>query len=100
MPTYCKEALCPLRSQSSSPTWARSRENSSTPTWYRWASRGNKSARRKPRGKCGNKFGLEVALEALRECYGKREATMDELFRAAKICRVARVMQPYLESLA
>ena len=47
-----------------------------------------------------NKIGLEVALEALRDCYRQRKATMDELFTAAKICRVARVMQPYLESLA
>ena len=47
-----------------------------------------------------NKIGLEVALEALRDCYRQQKATMDELFRAAKVCRVARVMQPYLESLA
>jgi hypothetical protein len=47
-----------------------------------------------------NKIGLEVALEALRDCYRQRKATMDELYLAAKVCRVARVMQPYLESLA
>ena len=47
-----------------------------------------------------NKIGLEVALEALRDCYRERKATMDELFMAAKVCRVARVMQPYMESLA
>lgn len=47
-----------------------------------------------------NKIGLEVALEALRDCYRQRKATMDELFIAAKVCRVERVMQPYLESLA
>jgi hypothetical protein len=46
-----------------------------------------------------NKIGLEVALEALRDCYRQRKATMDELFTAAKVCRVARVIQPYLESL-
>jgi hypothetical protein len=46
-----------------------------------------------------NKIGLEVALEALRDCYRQRKATMDELFMAAKACRVARVIQPYLESL-
>ena len=46
-----------------------------------------------------NKIGLEVALEALRDCYRQRKATMDELFMAAKVCRVARVIQPYLESL-
>jgi predicted transcriptional regulator of viral defense system len=47
-----------------------------------------------------NKIGLDVALEALRDCWKKRRATMDELWRAAKTCRVANVMRPYLESLA
>ena len=47
-----------------------------------------------------NKIGLEVALEALRECHRQHKATMDELWDAAKVCRVARVMQPYLESIA
>ena len=47
-----------------------------------------------------NKIGLDVALEALRDCYRQRRATMDELFIAARVCRVARIMQPYLESLA
>jgi predicted transcriptional regulator of viral defense system len=47
-----------------------------------------------------NKIGLDVALEALRDCYRRRKATMDELWKAAKVCRVARVMQPYLESIA
>jgi predicted transcriptional regulator of viral defense system len=47
-----------------------------------------------------NKIGLDVALEALRDCWKKRRATMDELWQAAKTCRVANVMRPYLESLA
>jgi predicted transcriptional regulator of viral defense system len=46
-----------------------------------------------------NKVGQDVALEALRECWRERKATMDELWRYAKICRVANVMRPYLESL-
>jgi predicted transcriptional regulator of viral defense system len=46
-----------------------------------------------------NKVGLDVALEALRETWKSRRATMDDLHRFAKICRVARIMQPYLESL-
>jgi predicted transcriptional regulator of viral defense system len=46
-----------------------------------------------------NKIGLDVALEALRDCWTQRRATMDELWRAAKICRVANVMRPYLESI-
>ncbi len=47
-----------------------------------------------------NKIGLDVPLEALRDCYRQRKATVDELWKAAKVCRVARVMQPYLESIA
>jgi predicted transcriptional regulator of viral defense system len=46
-----------------------------------------------------NKIGLDVALEALRECHRQRKASMSELFEAAKVCRVANVMRPYLESL-
>lgn len=46
-----------------------------------------------------NKIGTEIALEALRECYRQKKATMNELFEAAKVCRVANVMRPYLESL-
>ena len=46
-----------------------------------------------------HKIGLDVALEALRDCWKKRRATMDELWQAAKTCRVANVMRPYLESL-
>jgi predicted transcriptional regulator of viral defense system len=46
-----------------------------------------------------NKVGLDVALEALRECVRQNKATVAEIRRYAEICRVARVMQPYLESL-
>ena len=46
-----------------------------------------------------NKIGLEVALEALRETWRNRKATMDDLWKAAQICRVANVMRPYLESI-
>jgi hypothetical protein len=46
-----------------------------------------------------NKIGLDVALEALRDCWRKRRATMDESLAAAKVCRVANVMRPYMESL-
>ena len=47
-----------------------------------------------------NKIGLDVALEALRETWSERRATMDELWRYAKVCRVANVMRPYLASLS
>ena len=46
-----------------------------------------------------NKIGLDVALEALRDVYRQKKATMNELWEAAKVCRVANVMRPYLESL-
>jgi predicted transcriptional regulator of viral defense system len=46
-----------------------------------------------------NKIGLDVALEALREAWRARQFTMDELDRYARVCRVQRVMQPYLEAL-
>ena len=46
-----------------------------------------------------NKIGLDVALEALRECWAERRCSMDELWKYARICRVANVMRPYLESL-
>lgn len=46
-----------------------------------------------------NKIGLDVALEALREAWKERRFTMDEIDRYARICRVQRVMKPYLESL-
>ncbi len=46
-----------------------------------------------------NKIGLDVALEALRETWRSRKATMDELWEAAKVCRVANVMLPYMEAI-
>lgn len=46
-----------------------------------------------------NKIGLDVALEALRDAVQHRRVSMDEIWRAAKVCRVATVMRPYLESL-
>ena len=46
-----------------------------------------------------NKIGFDVALEALRDCYRQRRATIDELWRCANQLRMANVMRPYLESL-
>ncbi|MGD0303343.1 MAG: hypothetical protein ABSC71_00780 [Candidatus Acidiferrales bacterium] len=46
-----------------------------------------------------NKIGTDVALEALRECRRLKKASMDEIWAAAKVCRVANVMRPYMESL-
>lgn len=47
-----------------------------------------------------NKIGLDVALEALREAWRERRFTMDGIYRYARMCRVERVMRPYLEALA
>jgi predicted transcriptional regulator of viral defense system len=46
-----------------------------------------------------NKIGLDVALEALRESRREKRATNDEIWHYAKICRVANVMRPYMESI-
>ncbi|BDI05890.1 type IV toxin-antitoxin system AbiEi family antitoxin domain-containing protein [Sphaerotilus microaerophilus] len=46
-----------------------------------------------------NKIGLDVALEALKDARAHRRASMDDLWHFAKICRVANVMRPYLESI-
>jgi predicted transcriptional regulator of viral defense system len=47
-----------------------------------------------------NKIGIDVAIEALRDYLRKRGRSMDELVRAAQVCRVSRVMMPYIESLS
>jgi len=46
-----------------------------------------------------NKIGLDVALEALRDCWENKRCTIDQLWEYAQICRVSNVMRPYLESL-
>lgn len=46
-----------------------------------------------------NKIGLDVAIEALRDARRSKNATVDEIYRFAKICRVANVMRPYLEAV-
>lgn len=45
-----------------------------------------------------NKIGLDVALEALRE-FRRQKWSMEDLRRLARICRVERVMRPYLEAM-
>ena len=46
-----------------------------------------------------NKLGLDVAIEALTEAWRARRMMMDEALRYARICRVERVMSPYLRGL-
>ena len=47
-----------------------------------------------------NKIGVDVAVEALRDFNRRYRGRADELARFARICRVARVMQPYLDATA
>ncbi len=46
-----------------------------------------------------NKIGLDVALEALREGWQTKAFTMDQINHYSVICRVERVMKPYLAAL-
>lgn len=47
-----------------------------------------------------HKVGIDVALEALRDCLKQRKTTLDEIWQAAKICRMTNVIRPYLEAIA
>jgi predicted transcriptional regulator of viral defense system len=47
-----------------------------------------------------SKVGLDVAMEALRDGLKAHRTTRDEIMRYARICRVANVMKPYMESEA
>ena len=46
-----------------------------------------------------NKLGLDVGLEALHDVLRSQSATVDEIMRAAKICRIRTVIRPYLEAI-
>ena len=46
-----------------------------------------------------NKIGLDVAIEALRDCLRKRKAGVKELWACAEVDRVGRIMAPYLEAM-
>jgi len=46
-----------------------------------------------------HKIGLDVALEALRDGLRQRKFTVDSLWHAAQICRVANVIKPYMEAM-
>jgi len=46
-----------------------------------------------------NKIGLDVALEALKFYRRRRDFDANALTKYARICRVERVMQPYLEAM-
>ena len=46
-----------------------------------------------------NKVGIDVAIEALKECWRSRRCEIDELVHYARICRVRKIMQPYMEAI-
>jgi predicted transcriptional regulator of viral defense system len=47
-----------------------------------------------------NKIGMDVVLEALKFYKGRREFKLGEILKYAKICRVEKIMRPYLEMSA
>jgi predicted transcriptional regulator of viral defense system len=47
-----------------------------------------------------NKVGMDVALEALRRCREGSHFNLPRLLLFARICRVEKLMRPYLEALA
>jgi len=46
-----------------------------------------------------NKIGLDTAIEALKLYRGRKRFKTDVLMRFARVCRVEKVMRPYLEAL-
>jgi predicted transcriptional regulator of viral defense system len=46
-----------------------------------------------------NKIGLDVAIEALKDCLHQKKANVNEIYRSAKVCRVNNVIRPYMEVL-
>lgn len=46
-----------------------------------------------------NKIGLDVALEALKLYRARPSFSVDALMQAARICRVEKIMRPYVETL-
>lgn len=45
-----------------------------------------------------NKLGMDVVLEALKLYKARNEFDLGELLRYAKVCRVEKIMRPYLEA--
>ena len=46
-----------------------------------------------------NKIGLDVTIEALKDCLRQKKASVNEIYRYAKVCRVSNVIRPYMEAL-
>ena len=47
-----------------------------------------------------NKLGLDLALEALRTWRARRQPSMETLLEYSRICRVERIVRPYLEAIS
>lgn len=46
-----------------------------------------------------SKIGLDVAIEALKDCLHQKKASIDEIYRYAQACRVSNIIRPYMEAL-
>lgn len=46
-----------------------------------------------------NKIGIDVAIEALKDTLTHKKASIPEIWKYAEICRVSKVISPYLEAL-
>lgn len=46
-----------------------------------------------------HKIGLDVAIEALKLCLARKGSQPSKLLHYARLCRVERIMRPYLEAL-
>jgi hypothetical protein len=46
-----------------------------------------------------NRIGLDVAIEALKECLRRKKGNVNDIYSFAKICRVSNIIRPYMEAL-
>ncbi len=46
-----------------------------------------------------NQIGLDVCIKALKQCIRQKKATFNEIHKCAEICRVTKVITPYMESI-
>jgi len=46
-----------------------------------------------------HKIGLDIAIEALKDCLRQKRASINQIYRYAQVCRVGNVIRPYMEAL-
>ena len=46
-----------------------------------------------------SKVGLDVALEALKDAWAKKQINIDTLWKYSKICHVTNIIRPYIEAI-